>query len=64
MNGTARKGDLLRKGNLVGKLEYGKIDNLESNYLGVVSVSVDGEKISYLATIKDKLILGWEHAND
>ena len=55
----AKKGDKLVKGHLSGILEYGKdgTTGKESNVLGFVTAE-DGE--SYVATIKDQLVFGWE----
>ncbi len=56
-----KKGDKLVKGCLSGILEYGK-DNKgnESNTLGFVKCG----KKSYLASINDRLLRGWEKSND
>lgn len=56
---SVKKGDKLVKGKLSGILEYGKdgTTGKESNVMGFVTAA-DGE--SYVATIKDQLVFGWE----
>lgn len=60
---TVKKGDLITNGHLKGRLEYGKdgTTGKESNVLGFVT-ALDGH--SYVASIKDKLLSGWEKCND
>lgn len=55
---TVKKGDILVRGHLKGALQY-SVDETgkEYNMLGFIEVA-DGE--CYLATIKDKLVFGWE----
>lgn len=56
---SVKKGDLLCKGDMKGRLEYGKdrTTGEESSVLGFVTVE-DGT--SYLVAIQNKLVFGWE----
>lgn len=53
-----RKGDFVRKGELEGHIEYGNDETgKESDILGFVTIE-DGT--SYIVSIKNKLVYGWE----
>lgn len=66
LGAPVNEGDVLVKGNLRGKLELATVSGTgeKTKTLGVVTVDVDGESVSYVACIAGSLAFGWEHEHD